>query len=102
MFAASPGQLVESLNVMKACVKIPVLNHQFSCRLDWPARTLSFSHDGKMLASASEDHFIDIAEVETGPCRARGLSLSCLLHVTVLTKQFNQEESLTLCLDWNQ
>ncbi|TNM98611.1 hypothetical protein fugu_013175 [Takifugu bimaculatus] len=35
-------------------------------RLDWPARTLSFSHDGKMLASASEDHFIDIAEVETG------------------------------------
>lgn len=36
------------------------------CRLDWPVRTLSFSHDGKMLASASEDHFIDIAEVETG------------------------------------
>ncbi|CAB1324801.1 unnamed protein product [Coregonus sp. 'balchen'] len=34
-------------------------------RLDWPVRTLSFSHDGKMLASASEDHFIDIAEVET-------------------------------------
>lgn len=37
-----------------------------SYRLDWPVRTLSFSHDGKMLASASEDHFIDIAEVETG------------------------------------
>lgn len=37
-----------------------------TCRLDWPVRTLSFSHDGKMLASASEDHFIDIAEVETG------------------------------------
>lgn len=36
------------------------------CRLDWPVRTLSFSHDGRMLASASEDHFIDIAEVETG------------------------------------
>ncbi|EPQ07520.1 THO complex subunit 3 [Myotis brandtii] len=35
-------------------------------RLCWPVRTLSFSHDGKMLASASEDHFIDIAEVETG------------------------------------
>lgn len=68
MSAASPGQLVESLNVMKACAKIPVPDHQFSCRLDWPARTLSFSHDGKMLASASEDHFIDIAEVETGRC----------------------------------
>lgn len=38
----------------------------FHHRLDWPVRTLSFSHDGKMLASASEDHFIDIAEVETG------------------------------------
>uniref|UniRef100_F6U8Y9 THO complex subunit 3 n=1 Tax=Xenopus tropicalis TaxID=8364 RepID=F6U8Y9_XENTR len=35
-------------------------------RLDWPVRTLSFSYDGKMLASASEDHFIDIAHVETG------------------------------------
>ncbi|XP_043830595.1 THO complex subunit 3-like [Dromiciops gliroides] len=35
-------------------------------RLDWPITTLSFSHDGKMLASASEDHLIDIAEVETG------------------------------------
>ncbi|XP_018407900.1 PREDICTED: THO complex subunit 3 [Nanorana parkeri] len=35
-------------------------------RLDWPVRTLSFSFDGKMLASASEDHFIDIAHVETG------------------------------------
>lgn len=34
--------------------------------LDWPVRTLSFSYDGKMLASASEDHFIDIAHVETG------------------------------------
>eukprot|EP00794_Sanderia_malayensis_P015920 gene15920-17521_t len=35
-------------------------------RLDWPVRTLGFSHDGKMLASASEDLFIDIAMVETG------------------------------------
>ncbi|XP_076465754.1 THO complex subunit 3-like isoform X1 [Babylonia areolata] len=35
-------------------------------RLDWPIRTISFSHDGKMLASASEDLVIDIAEVETG------------------------------------
>lgn len=35
-------------------------------RLEWPIRTLSFSQDGKMLASASEDHFIDIANVETG------------------------------------
>uniref|UniRef100_T1IIV0 Uncharacterized protein n=1 Tax=Strigamia maritima TaxID=126957 RepID=T1IIV0_STRMM len=35
-------------------------------RLDWPVRTISFSHDGKMLASASEDLLIDIAEVETG------------------------------------
>jgi len=36
------------------------------CRLDWPVRTLSFSYDGKMIASGSEDLLIDIAEVETG------------------------------------
>ncbi|ELT93565.1 hypothetical protein CAPTEDRAFT_180662 [Capitella teleta] len=35
-------------------------------RLDWPIRTLSFSHDGQVLASASEDLVIDIASVETG------------------------------------
>jgi len=29
-------------------------------------RTVSFSHDTKLLASASEDHFIDIACIETG------------------------------------
>ncbi|XP_046383965.1 THO complex subunit 3 [Ischnura elegans] len=35
-------------------------------RLDWPVRTISFSHDGKLLASASEDLVIDIGAVETG------------------------------------
>ncbi|XP_059473059.1 THO complex subunit 3 [Neocloeon triangulifer] len=35
-------------------------------RLDWPVRTLSFSHDGKLLASASEDLIIDIGDVESG------------------------------------
>ena len=35
-------------------------------RLDWPVRTMSFSHDGKMLAAASEDLVIDISEVDTG------------------------------------
>lgn len=35
-------------------------------RLDWPVRTLSFSHDGQLIASASEDHFIDISSVTTG------------------------------------
>jgi len=37
-----------------------------NCRLDWPVRTLSFSYDGRMLASASEDLLIDIADVDTG------------------------------------
>jgi len=37
-----------------------------NCRLDWPVRTLSFSNDGRMLASASEDLVIDIADVDTG------------------------------------
>ncbi|XP_052772137.1 THO complex subunit 3-like [Mya arenaria] len=35
-------------------------------RLEWPIRSLSFSHDGKMLASASEDLIIDICEADTG------------------------------------
>lgn len=35
-------------------------------RMDWPVRTISFSHDGKLLASASEDLLIDIAFTETG------------------------------------
>ncbi|XP_054766090.1 THO complex subunit 3-like [Lytechinus pictus] len=35
-------------------------------RLDWPVRALSFSHDGQLLASASEDLIIDVAHVETG------------------------------------
>ncbi|XP_058057173.1 THO complex subunit 3 [Anopheles bellator] len=35
-------------------------------RLDWPVRTISFSHDGKLLASASEDLIIDIGDTETG------------------------------------
>lgn len=34
-------------------------------RLDRPVRSISFSHDGQMLASASEDLLIDIAHVET-------------------------------------
>jgi THO complex subunit 3 len=34
--------------------------------LDWPVRTISFSYDGALLASASEDLFIDVAEVSSG------------------------------------
>ena len=35
-------------------------------KLEWPVRTISFSHDGKLLASASEDLLIDISHVNTG------------------------------------
>lgn len=35
-------------------------------RLEYPARTISFSFDSKLLASASEDLTIDICHVETG------------------------------------
>lgn len=65
-------------------------------RLDWPVRTLSFSHDGKMLASASEDHFIDIAEVETGQCDRLWVFVCCIsqrssqvLHQFKKTKRFD-------------
>lgn len=45
-------------------------------KLDSPVRTISFNHSGEYIASASEDLFIDIANVQTGrtvhqiPCRA--------------------------------
>ncbi|KAJ4821909.1 THO complex subunit 3 [Turnera subulata] len=45
-------------------------------KLEWPVRTVSFNHTGDYIASASEDLFIDIANVQTGrsvhqiPCRA--------------------------------
>ncbi|KAJ3123597.1 hypothetical protein HK098_001807 [Nowakowskiella sp. JEL0407] len=44
--------------------------------LDWPVRAISFSFDGELIASASEDHVIDISHVDTGesvhkiPCDA--------------------------------
>jgi len=44
--------------------------HELACvktfsRLEWPVRTISFSHDAALLASASEDMKIDIGHVET-------------------------------------
>ncbi|CAM9114181.1 unnamed protein product [Discosporangium mesarthrocarpum] len=37
-------------------------------RLETSVRSVSFSHNDHYLASGSEDHVIDIAEVETGEC----------------------------------
>lgn len=34
--------------------------------MDWPVRTLSFSYDGSMLASGSEDLLIDVSHTATG------------------------------------
>ena len=34
-------------------------------RLEWPVRTVSFSHDSAFIASGSEDPQVDIADVET-------------------------------------
>ncbi|KAL3312008.1 THO complex subunit 3 [Cichlidogyrus casuarinus] len=35
-------------------------------RLEWPVRCIGFCSNSKLIASAGEDHFIDIACVETG------------------------------------
>lgn len=35
-------------------------------KMEWPVRTVGFSHTGEFIASASEDPFVDIANVETG------------------------------------
>ena len=47
-----------------ACVRT------FSC-LEWPIRTISFSFDGKLIASASEDLFISICHTQTGALIAK-------------------------------
>ncbi|KAL3503684.1 hypothetical protein ACH5RR_038133 [Cinchona calisaya] len=45
-------------------------------KLELPVRTISFNHTGEYIASASEDLFIDISNVQTGgtvhqiPCQA--------------------------------
>ncbi|RZR93295.1 hypothetical protein BHM03_00021761 [Ensete ventricosum] len=42
----------------------------------WPVRTISFNHTGEYIASASEDLFVDISNVQSGrsvhqiPCKA--------------------------------
>jgi len=70
-FATGSADAIVNLWDLKEFVCIRTLS-----RLDWPVRTLSFSSDGRMLASASEDHFIDVSCVETGekiheiPCDA--------------------------------
>ncbi|KAJ3693299.1 hypothetical protein LUZ60_008779 [Juncus effusus] len=35
-------------------------------KMEWPVRTVSFNYTGEFIASASEDPFVDIANVETG------------------------------------
>lgn len=42
--------------------------------LEWPVRTLSFSHCGTYLAAASEDAVIDVSNVETGE---RAVAIQC-------------------------
>lgn len=57
-------------------------------RLDWPVRTVSFSHDSKLLASASEDHFIDIADIETGEKVTEISLLSAAFAISWHPKQY--------------
>jgi len=60
-FAAGSADALVSLWDLKEFVCVRTFG-----RLDWPVRTLSFSYDGQLLASASEDLVIDISHVETG------------------------------------
>ena len=50
-------------------------------RLEWPVRTLSFSHNGKLLAAASEDHVIDISHVSNLIKKYRG----CVFPMVVIS-----------------
>lgn len=59
--------------VLRCCVfykELFLSNNEFNLigyfRLSWPVRALHFSHDGALLAAASEDLYIDVSEVSTG------------------------------------
>lgn len=60
-FATGAADALASLWDVKTLSCLQTFN-----RLEWPVRTLSFNHDSQLLALASEDHFIDIAHIETG------------------------------------
>lgn len=52
---------------MSNLVEIFVISeYNLFSRLSWPVRALHFSHDGALLAAASEDLYIDVSEVSTG------------------------------------
>ena len=61
---------------------------------DWPVRTLSFSYDGKLLASASEDLFIDIGHVETGE---KSNALLCTSQKESTRKDKKEKPDLAKC-----
>ena len=48
-------------------------------RLEWPVRTLSFSHDSQYVASGSEDTMIDIAEVASAE-QAHAISVNAPMN----------------------
>ena len=49
--------MFDDLYQIFAILYIPL---QYEILYSWPVRTLSFSHDSQMIATASEDLFIDI------------------------------------------
>lgn len=63
MFALGAADAIVSLWETKSHVC-----YQTVVRLDCPIRTVSYSHDNKYIAAASEDLFIDIANAKTGKC----------------------------------
>ncbi|KAE9550342.1 hypothetical protein FO519_006448 [Halicephalobus sp. NKZ332] len=66
----SPNQKFLAVGATDACCSIWNLE-TLTCirtlqRLDYPVRSISYSHCGNLLATGSEDHFIDVAWTETG------------------------------------
>ena len=69
MFSTPPPLCTPRAFVSDALVSLWSLQ-ELACvrtfgRLEWPVRTLSFSHDSAFLASGSEDPQVDIADVQT-------------------------------------
>lgn len=54
----------EELTYVEHCVENLSIVSDKLLYYRWPVRTLSFSFDGQYIASASEDHFIDVVSIQ--------------------------------------
>jgi THO complex subunit 3 len=74
-------------------------------RMEWPVQSLSFSYDGTLLASGSEDTFIDIADTQTGARiwkqETKGMTYSLAWHPKAFLLAYTHDAPTTAGGDAN-